>query len=104
VPLLASHRGTPPDLILRWNAMQAVPERVDVVLHLHGFSGHGEAMRIDRHKLPDSGLDFANPANLAESGRTTPTLAVLPGATTMAAPRGPDTISRRCLPQGPSIN
>ncbi len=78
VPLLASHRGTPPDLVLRWNAMQASPERLDVVLHLHGFSGHGEAMRIDRHKLPDSGLDFANPANPAESGRTTPTLAVLP--------------------------
>jgi len=77
-PFLASHRGTPPDLVICWNAMQSPPERLDVVIHLHGFSGHGEAMRIDHHKLPESGLDFANPANPAENGRTTPTLAVLP--------------------------
>ncbi|HEV2817121.1 MAG TPA: S8 family serine peptidase [Allosphingosinicella sp.] len=78
VPLLAGHRGTPPDLVIRWNAMQATPERVDVVVHLHGFSGLGAAMRIDRHKLPASGLDFVNPANPAEAGRTAPTLALLP--------------------------
>jgi hypothetical protein len=78
VPLLASHRGTPPDLIIRWNAMNAAPERVDVVVHLHGFSGLGAAMRIDRHKLPESGLDFLNPANPAEVGRNTPAIAILP--------------------------
>jgi hypothetical protein len=78
VALLAGHRGTPPDLILRWNEMPAIPERVDVVVHLHGFSGLGGAMRIDRHKLPASGLDFVNPANPAEAGRTAPTLAILP--------------------------
>lgn len=78
VPLLASHRGTAPDLVLRWNAMAAVPERLDVVVHLHGFSGRGAAMRIDRDKLPNSGLDFTDPANPANAGRTTPLLAILP--------------------------
>jgi subtilisin family serine protease len=58
LPLLSRHRGTPPDLVIRWNAMAAAPDRVDVVVHLHGFSGLGPAMRIDRHKLPASGLDF----------------------------------------------
>ena len=37
VPLLARHRGSPPDLILRWNDMPSVPEEIDVVVHLHGF-------------------------------------------------------------------
>jgi subtilisin family serine protease len=78
VPLLAAHRGTPPDLVLRWNAMPAGTNQVDIVIHLHGFSGHGEAMRIDRDKLPNSGVDFFNPANPAESGRTAPTLGILP--------------------------
>lgn len=78
VPLLASHRGTAPDLVLRWNAMTAVPERLDVVVHLHGFSGRGATMRIDRDKLPNSGLDFADPANPANAGRTTPLIAMLP--------------------------
>ncbi|MGK9171301.1 S8 family serine peptidase [Inquilinus limosus] len=78
LPLIAGHRGTPPDVVLRWNAMQVAPKRVDVVVHLHGFSGLGEAMRIDRQKLPESGLDFVNPNNPAEVGRRTATLAVLP--------------------------
>ncbi|MGL4965548.1 MAG: S8 family serine peptidase [Inquilinus sp.] len=78
VPLLASHRGSVPDLVLRWNAMAAVPERLDVVVHLHGFSGRGAAMRIDRDKLPNSGLDFADPANPENAGRTAPLLAILP--------------------------
>jgi hypothetical protein len=34
VPLLASHRGSQPDLILRWN-VSSVPEVIDVVVHLH---------------------------------------------------------------------
>lgn len=78
VPLLHDHHGTGPDLSIRWNAMTAVPERLDVAVHLHGFSGRGAAMRIDSDKLPISGLDFANPANANEAGRTTPLLAILP--------------------------
>lgn len=78
LPLLASHRGTRPDLVLRWNAMPAAPDRVDVVLHLHGFSGRRAAMRIDRDKLPASGLDFSDPATPGSAGRSRPTLAILP--------------------------
>jgi len=78
LPLLARHAGTPPDLVLRWNEMATAPEQVDVVIHLHGFSGLGQAMRIDRHKLPESGLDFVNPDNPAQIGRLAPTLAILP--------------------------
>ena len=78
VVMLSAHRGTGPDLMLRWNAMPPGTERVDIVVHLHGFSGHGGAMRIDRDKMPNSGLDFANPENPAEQGRVAPTLAILP--------------------------
>lgn len=80
VPLLARHRGTPPDLILRWNAMADVPATVDVVVHLHGYSGRAERMRLDRDKEPYSGLDFANPDDPRDTtpGRISPTLAVLP--------------------------
>ena len=78
VPLLAAHRGTSPDMVLRWNAMPADTRTVDLVLHLHGFSGHGEAMQIVRDKLPNSGLDFLNPDQPADNGRSGPTLGILP--------------------------
>src|SRR6266487_4238945 len=45
LPLLHRHAGTPPDLLLKWNAMNA-PAAVDVVVHLHGYSGRGAAMHI----------------------------------------------------------
>jgi hypothetical protein len=78
VPLLRAHKGTAPDLILRWNRMAALPAAVDVVVHLHGFSVHGAAMRLDVDKEPASGLDFTNPDAPGESGRAEPTLFVLP--------------------------
>ena len=78
VPLLRSHRGTAPDLVLRWNRMGALPNVVDVVVHLHGFSGNGAAMRVDAEKEPVSGLDFTNPDAPGEPGRSEPTLCVLP--------------------------
>ncbi|WP_220495419.1 MULTISPECIES: peptidoglycan-binding protein [unclassified Paracoccus (in: a-proteobacteria)] len=78
LPLLANHRGTRPDLVLRWNAMPSAPERVDMVVHLHGFCGRRAAMRIDRDKLPASGLDFADPDAPGSVGRSRPTLAILP--------------------------
>lgn len=78
VPLLQSHRGTRPDLILRWNRMVSVPEAVDVVVHLHGYSSRKAAMRIDRDKEPASGLDFADPLNRGVAGRSAPTLCLLP--------------------------
>ena len=68
-PLLRGHRGTPPDLVLRWSRVTG-PGPVDVVVHFHGYSGKREGMRIDRDKEPASGLDL--------SGRMRPTLALLP--------------------------
>ncbi|MFD4351476.1 hypothetical protein ACFWPX_02900 [Nocardia sp. NPDC058518] len=76
-PLLRSHAGTPPDVLVEWNGM-VQPSVVDVVVHLHGYSGHGAAMNIVKHKKPISGLDFTDPANKAAVGRTNPTLLVLP--------------------------
>jgi hypothetical protein len=80
VPLLSAHRGTPPDLVLKWNAMPAPPAAVDVVVHLHGFSRFAERMRIDTAKEAISGLDFSPPAGApgSWSGRSEPTLLVLP--------------------------
>ncbi len=78
VPLLQSHRGTKPDLILRWNRMASAPGAMDVVIHLHGYSSRKAAMRIDRDKEPSSGLDFTDPASPGASGRSAPTLCILP--------------------------
>src|SRR5829696_7605134 len=68
-PVLAGHAGTQPDLFLRWNAIPAAAEAIDVVVHLHGFSQNGADMEL-AEKVRRSGLDLA--------GRTRPTLAVLP--------------------------
>ena len=68
-PGLRAHAGTQPDLFLRWNAIPATAEAVDVVVHLHGFSQNGGNMKL-AEKVPRSGLDL--------TGRTRPTLAVLP--------------------------
>jgi D-alanyl-D-alanine carboxypeptidase len=77
-PLLKSHRGTQPDLILRWNDMTD-PASVDVVVHLHGYSAAQAGMSL-QEKEKISGLDFGNPDNPADprSGRTFPTLCLLP--------------------------
>src|SRR5215472_8717293 len=77
LPLLKQHVGTPPDLVLGWNAMSN-PGRVDVVVHLHGFSPRGRAMQLPRDMVPVSGLDFADPRHPARPGRRVPTLTVLP--------------------------
>ncbi|MBB5235897.1 peptidoglycan-binding domain-containing protein [Deinococcus budaensis] len=79
VPGLEPHRGPGPTLILRWNTL-AVTERVDLVLHFHGFSGRGAAMDLVRDKEGASGLDWQAPARGPgrAPGRTRPTLALLP--------------------------
>jgi uncharacterized protein DUF2272/tail lysozyme len=77
LPQLASHRGTGPDLVLRWGAMPGAAT-VDVVVHLHGFSGRGVRMSLVDDKEPRSGLDLADPAHPATRGRRRPTLLVLP--------------------------
>ena len=75
-PLLASHRGTQPDLILRWNDMPA-GSPVDVVVHLHGYSSDKLAMKL-RNKELYSGLDFSNPNGSGSIGRTASTLCIIP--------------------------
>jgi hypothetical protein len=77
VPLLAGHRGRPPDLVLRWNAMVGRPAVVDVVVHLHGYSSRAADMSIARDKERASGLDFVDPVS-GEGGRLRATLGVLP--------------------------
>jgi hypothetical protein len=68
-PVLRSHAGTQPDLLLRWNAIPSSAAAVDVVVHLHGFSRQGNAMPL-AEKVARSGLDLA--------GRRRPSLAMLP--------------------------
>jgi hypothetical protein len=68
-PVLQTHAGTQPDLFLRWNDIPLSAASVDVVVHLHGFSREGRAMPL-AEKVARSGLDL--------SGRTRPTLAILP--------------------------
>ncbi|MEV5961055.1 phage tail tip lysozyme [Kribbella sp. NPDC051952] len=78
LPLLASHHGTPPDVLLRWSAMPAGTTTVDVVVHLHGHSPKGRSMQLVRDMAPVSGLDLVDPAHPSTAGRTTPTLMILP--------------------------
>jgi uncharacterized protein YcbK (DUF882 family) len=78
LPQLRAHRGTAPDLLLKWNSMPQGVQAVDVVVHLHGYSGKRARMSIVRDKEPASGLDFADPDQPGTEGRTAPTLAVLP--------------------------
>jgi hypothetical protein len=68
-PVLRAHAGTQPDLFLRWNGIPLSAETLDVVVHLHGFSQQGREMPL-AEKVMRSGLDL--------SGRTRPTLAMLP--------------------------
>jgi len=68
-PVLRGHAGTQPDLFLRWNEIPAATDAIDVAVHLHGFSQAGGAMPL-AEKTARSGLDL--------SGRTRPTLAILP--------------------------
>jgi hypothetical protein len=79
VPLLQAHRGVGPDLVMSWNAMNYRPEKVDVVVHLHGFApAAGKPLDIARDVKPRSGLDWSQPKGSGAPGRTRPTLALLP--------------------------
>jgi hypothetical protein len=68
-PILRAHAGTQPDLFLRWNTVPLSVDRIDVVVHLHGFSQQSGEMPLSE-KVSRSGLDL--------SGRTRPSLALLP--------------------------
>jgi pimeloyl-ACP methyl ester carboxylesterase len=66
---LAAHKGTQPDLFLRWNHIPDAAATVDVVVFLHGFSQSGGTMPLSE-KVGRSGMILA--------GRARPTLAMLP--------------------------
>jgi hypothetical protein len=68
-PALRAHAGTQPDLFLRWNRIPFSAQALDVIVFLHGFSQQGSEMPL-AEKVMRSGLDL--------SGRTRPTLAMLP--------------------------
>ena len=68
-PVLAAHKGTQPDLFLRWNRIPETATAVDVAVFLHGFSQSGGTMPLSE-KIERSGLIL--------SGRARPTLAMLP--------------------------
>ena len=66
---LATHKGTQPDLFLRWNRIPENAAAVDVVVFLHGFSqSRGDMPLVE--KVERSGMILA--------GRTRPTLGMLP--------------------------
>ncbi|WP_211221898.1 hypothetical protein, partial [Granulicoccus phenolivorans] len=89
LPMLATHRGTPPDLVLRWNAMSN-PAVIDVVVHLHGYTRRAAAMRLPRDLEKISGLDFADPSGAQAGGRTRPTLGLLPRGSSAPSAKRPD--------------
>jgi hypothetical protein len=78
VPLLASHAGRPPDLVLRWNDMPSAPAEIDVAVHLHGYWKPG--LTLPANIVGVSGLDLAPVDGAPGTGRSRPTLTVLPRA------------------------
>lgn len=68
-PTLSGHRGTQPDLFLRWNRIRAEASAVDIVVFLHGFSQSKDEMQLSE-KVERSGMIL--------TGRVRPTLALLP--------------------------
>ena len=78
VPLLAKHRGSKPDLVLRWNDLTRTDE-IDVAIHFHGYDDtNGAKMNLVKHKVPISGLDWRDPDKQSSATRTRPTLFILP--------------------------
>src|SRR2546430_12088211 len=58
ISLLRSHAGTPPDMVLTWNAMES-PGTVDVVVHLHGFAARGRDRKSTRLNSSHSQISYA---------------------------------------------
>lgn len=74
LPMLRTHRGTRPDLVVRWTAMRRSTTSVDVVVHLHGYSSSGPRMKI-QDKAALSGVDFRSPG---AAGSIRPLLGLIP--------------------------
>jgi hypothetical protein len=67
---LRMHPGTGANLLLRWNAGATDVRAIDVVVHLHGYIGLSPNEQMLRAVVARAGLDL--------TGRTPPTLAILP--------------------------
>lgn len=67
---LRAHGGTGANVLLRWNNVPSDTRSIDVVVHLHGFIGEPPNAQMLRAVAARGGLDL--------SGRTRPTLAILP--------------------------
>lgn len=67
---LRAHGGTGANVLLRWNDVPSDTRSIDVVVHLHGYCGLPPNAQMLRAVAARSGLDL--------SGRTRPTLAILP--------------------------
>ncbi len=76
IPLLRGHRGQAPDLVLGWNAMTSMPAEIDVAVHLHGYSF--ARMTLPKNMEVWAGLDLTPVDGASGTGRTRPTLTVLP--------------------------
>lgn len=64
-PLMPTHGGPGPHLVLRWRELQQTPAALDLVVHFHGYAPKREMspvppseMDLARWKEPHSGLDF----------------------------------------------
>ncbi|MGH9194198.1 MAG: penicillin-insensitive murein endopeptidase [Acidimicrobiia bacterium] len=67
---LRVHSGVGDNLALRWNAVPRAAQEIDVVVHLHGYIDRPPNGATLRALVARSGLDL--------SGRTRPTLALVP--------------------------
>jgi monoamine oxidase len=74
VPLLATHRGGGPDMLLRWNDISTVPGELDVVVHLHGFGYAGMQLATAAKRIGG----FNPGTGTVGQVRQRPTLMVIP--------------------------
>lgn len=76
-PVLATHRGTQPDLYVKWTDIPDPASPVDVVVHLHGFGDAGVDLQI-LEEVRRSGLDFSDPRAASPLARRRQTIGVVP--------------------------
>jgi hypothetical protein len=73
--VLNSHGTKTKNAILRWNAPPASLTEIDVLVHLHGFVGHGAGIDL-KVKEKMSGCDWSAPSGKPERSRIT--LGIIP--------------------------
>jgi hypothetical protein len=87
--VLNSHGTRTKNAILRWNAPPASRTGIDVLVHLHGFVGHGAGIDLPA-KERMSGCDWSAPSGTPE--RTRDTLGVIPRGLLTGATTGQGTV------------